>query len=273
METKIVFQTEKKEIQDFVKHSPGDFAITYVDNELQVIVKEVKEKKQTYEKVRMIAGGIARQLTKRKIETAYVNNVDVKNAFSSLDENKVVIAFVEGWHLGTYVFDTYQSKKSAEATKLTFKGAVDSLVATGKTRAEATAFSRDLMNEIPSTLNPETFPEILKEQFAQSNVEIVVHDKAKLEEMEMNGLLAVNRGSKFDPAFIELHYKGDESKPLIALVGKGVTFDTGGISLKSGRDLSDMRMDMGGAAAVAGAIKLRSEERRVGKGCRSEQRE
>src|SRR5699024_6819502 len=60
----------------------------------------------------------------------------------------------------------------------------------------------------------------------------------------------------FDPAFIELHYKGDEAKPLIALVGKGVTFDTGGIRLKNSRDLSDMRMEMGGAAAVAGAIQL-----------------
>src|SRR5699024_7363791 len=77
--------------------------------------------------------------------------------------------------------------------------------------------------------------------------------------MEMNGLLAVNRGSKYDPAFIELHYEGDASKPLVALVGKGVTFDTGGISLKRARDLSDMRMDMGGAAAVAGAIKLLAE--------------
>src|SRR5699024_11023661 len=83
----------------------------------------------------------------------------------------------------------------------------------------------------------------------------------KLEEMEMNGILAVNRGSKYDPAFIELHYKGNPSKPLIALVGKGVTFDTGGISLKGSRDLSDMRMDMGGAAAVAGAMKLLADSK------------
>src|SRR5690625_7459702 len=75
----------------------------------------------------------------------------------------------------------------------------------------------------------------------------------------MNCLLAVNRVSKYDPAFNELHYEGDASKPLVALVGKGVTFDTGGISLKCGRDLSDMRMDMGGAAAVAGAVKLLAE--------------
>src|SRR5690625_8020158 len=100
------------------------------------------------------------------------------------------------------------------------------------------------MNETPSTLTPETFPKILKEEFETSSVEVVVHDKAALEEMEMNGILKVNRGSKFDPAFIELHYKGDESKPLIALVGKGLTFETVGISLNSERTICDMRMIM-----------------------------
>ena len=72
----------------------------------------------------------------------------------------------------------------------------------------------------------------------------------------MNGVLTVARGSIYKPSFVELVYKGDASKPLVALVGKGVTFDTGGISLKSGKDLSDMRMDMGGAAAVSGALTL-----------------
>lgn len=72
----------------------------------------------------------------------------------------------------------------------------------------------------------------------------------------MNGVLTVGRGSTYNPSFVELVYKGDDSKPLVALVGKGVTFDTGGISLKSGKDLSDMRMDMGGAAAVSGALTL-----------------
>src|SRR5690625_5625885 len=74
--------------------------------------------------------------------------------------------------------------------------------------------------------------------------------------MEKNGILAVGRGSEHEPAFVEMTYKGDDSKPLVALVGKGVTFDTGGISLKAGRNLSDMRMDMCGAAAAAGAMKV-----------------
>src|SRR5699024_701837 len=132
-------------------------------------------------------------------------------------------------------------------------------VTEGTIIAAATAVSRELMNEIPNKLTPETFPNILADEFADTGLQGLIHDKKALEKRQMNGLLAVNRASKHDQAFIDLHYEGDASKTLVALVGKGVTFDTGGISLKSGRDISDMRMDMGGAAAVAGAIKLLAE--------------
>src|SRR5690625_2634378 len=257
-EAKIMFGTDQVDLQDFVKKS-GDFATVFVDQALHIIVNEVKEKKQTFDKVRMIAGGIARKLTKQEIGKAHIDGKELTNAFSTLDGNKVITAFVEGWYLGAYAFDTYKSKKNSAATALRCHGVIQSLIEDGKTRAEAVAFSRDLMNELPSVLNPETFPKVLQEEFADTDVEVVVHDKETLETMEMNGLLAVNRGSKYDPAFIELHYEGDPSKPLVALVGKGVTFDTGGISLKNARDLSDMRMDMGGAAAVAGAVKLLTE--------------
>src|SRR5699024_11348503 len=109
------------------------------------------------------------------------------------------------------------------------------------------------MNELSNELTPETFPTVLSERFAkEENVTVTVHDKQSIEQLEMNGVLTVARGSTYDPAFVEIRYEGDTKKPLVALVGKGVTFDTGGISLKRGRDLSDMRMDMGGAAAVAG---------------------
>ncbi|MFD2132765.1 leucyl aminopeptidase family protein [Pseudogracilibacillus auburnensis] len=261
IETKVTFQTEDSGLQDFVKNSVGDYVSLFVDNELLIIVKDVKAGNQTYEKIRMLAGDIARELTKRKIAQVSVKNEELFQAFSALDEQKIIIAFVEGWQLGGYSFESYKSKKSADVTTLTFsdEAAVKSAIIMGRTRATATAFSRDLMNEIPSTLNPESFPHILEKEFADTNVNVIVHDKQKLQEMQMNGLLTVNRGSKYDPAFIELHYEGDATKPLIALVGKGVTFDTGGISLKSGRDLSDMRMDMGGAAAVAGAVKLLAE--------------
>jgi len=258
---KILFAADDPELNSFVKQSSGDFAVVFVEKELQIIVKEVEKKKQKLDKVRMIAGAIARELTKCKIERAEADEAELREAFEALDGDSVAVAFAEGWHLGAYAFDRYKSKRNGASANLEFSGetSAGSLAETGKTRAEAVAFSRDLMNDIPSELNPETFPKKLQEEFAGTKVDTIVHDKAKLEEMEMNGLLAVNRGSKYDPAFIELHYEGDASKPLIALVGKGVTFDTGGISLKNARDLSDMRMDMGGAAAVAGAVKLLAE--------------
>src|SRR5690625_2560444 len=250
--------TENESWKQYVEQSTGDITTVFADGMLQIVVKEVKEDKRTLNKVRMIAGSISKELKKQKVSKGNVNEEALANAFKPLNKNELIIAFVEGWNLGAYEFDTYKSNKSQQPSTIVFKNEmdVDAEVMIGEIRAAATAFSRDLMNETPSTLTPETFPKILKEEFETSSVEVVVHDKAALEEMEMNGILTVNRGSKFDPAFIELHYKGDESKPLIALVGKGVTFDTGGISLKGGRDLSDMRMDMGGAAAVAGAMQL-----------------
>ena len=78
----------------------------------------MSKKKQKLDKVRMIAGSIARELTKREIETAEVDGKELKSAFSELHGDKTVIAFTEGWHLGAYHFDTYKTKKNAPATSL-----------------------------------------------------------------------------------------------------------------------------------------------------------
>lgn len=253
----ILFQVENENVRHFVEDAQGDFVATMINDAITFVVKEKVKENVTLEKVRMLAGSIARAAAKQKITNVDVSAQQLRETFNDLATDDATIAFIEGWELGTYTFDTYRSKKASTKPKLhVTDGVITSLIDQGRVRAAATAFARDLMNETPSTLTPETFPEVLLETFSDSFVDVIVHSKEQIKAMEMNGLLAVNRGSKYDPAFIELHYKGDESKPLIALVGKGVTFDTGGISLKSGRNLSDMRMDMGGAAAVAGAIKL-----------------
>src|SRR5690625_2449240 len=251
----------KAYLTEFVADNGGNISTTFVDEQLQVIVKKVNMKNRSLDKVRMIAGDISKQLKKLAIEEGKVDDNALVKAFDSFSKEELVTAFVEGWHLGAYEFDAYKSKKAKEKAQLTFvnEAEVGTAVLTGEIRAASMSFSRDLMNEPGDALNPETYPEVLKKEFEGSGVDVVVHDKNALEEMKMNGLLTVNRGSKYDPAFVELHYKGDESKPLVALVGKGVTFDTGGISLKGGRNISDMRMDMGGSAAVAGAMKLLAE--------------
>src|SRR5690625_5243532 len=248
-----------KQIMQFVKDSAGSFSTLIDEDGLVIVIKEIEEKKLTYDQVRMTAGAIARELSKRKIEKATIDGQLLSDSFSTLDSEAgaVLTAFVEGWNLGNYQFLTYKSKETAFATELQVTNVEDlDLIEAGEIRAEAMAFSRDLMNEIPNVLNPETFPTMLVDKFAETDVDVKVFGKDELEKMEMNGILTVGRGSKYAPSLVELHYCGDETKPLVSLVGKGATFDTGGISLKGSRDLSDMRMDMGGAAAVAGAMQL-----------------
>ncbi|MEH7273664.1 leucyl aminopeptidase family protein [Neobacillus vireti] len=247
-----------KHVKQFIENSPAGFQLLMLDGELIVAVKEMKEEQQTYEELRMIAGAIARELSDHKVEKAVIHHDVFKKELRKLQTEAAITAFVEGWQLGSYKFDTYQSKKNSFKTILQVDGGaeVSPFIELGKIRAEATAYSRDLMNELPNVLNPETFPMMIKEEFTNSSVKVNVFNKEMLEKMEMNGVLTVGRGSKYKPSFVELEYHGDDSKPLIALVGKGVTFDTGGISLKIVKDLSNMRMDMGGAAAVVGAIKL-----------------
>ncbi|WP_251660925.1 leucyl aminopeptidase family protein [Sporosarcina aquimarina] len=208
------------------------------------------------ETIRATAGTAARELSRAKVASAKIEVSGLGNEFSDVEIEEAVTAFVEGWHLGAYQFLTYKSDAEPFCTKLTIEGASEKAVQTGEQRAEAVSYSRDLMNELSDVLNPESYPDRLKEVFQNTDAKVIVHDKAKLEEMKMNGVLTVGRGSRYAPSFVEVSYCKNPSKPLVALVGKGVTFDTGGISLKSGKDLSDMRMDMGGSAAVAGAMKL-----------------
>ncbi|MHA6258295.1 leucyl aminopeptidase family protein [Sporosarcina sp. CAU 1771] len=260
IEVKVIFESDELiagngAVQEFVKNKSGNHSSVFLNETHYVVIKE--SKKSSLENVRATAGAIARELSASKVTSADISADSLTNGYGEFEAGDVLTAFAEGWDLGAYQFVKYKPSVKAFKTELQITGdEAQIFVETGKNRAEAMSFSRDLMNEVSNVLNPSTFPEVLKKNFEGTAVEVNVFDKKKLEELEMNGLLTVGRGSMHDPSFVELVYKGDASKPLVALVGKGVTFDTGGISLKSGKDLSDMRMDMGGAAAVSGAMTL-----------------
>ncbi|GKV69445.1 putative cytosol aminopeptidase [Sporosarcina sp. NCCP-2716] len=261
-QVKVLFATDEMieqngDLTAFAQQIPaGTGSMVFADGQ-QWMVLNVKEGKEgCLETVRSIAGEAARTLSCAKVESAEVSAKSLGRQFSGISGEEAAVAFTEGWYLGAYQFLTYKSDAEPFCTKLTIEGSAEQDTKTGELRAEAMSFSRDLMNELSDVLNPETYPERLREAFDGTDTSITVHDKAKLEEMKMNGVLTVARGSRYAPSFVEMTYSSNSEKPLIALVGKGVTFDTGGISLKSGKDLSDMRMDMGGSAAVAGAMKL-----------------
>jgi leucyl aminopeptidase len=122
-----------------------------------------------------------------------------------------------------------------------------SAVAAGVTRA------RDLVNQSPNNLTPSSLAKAAQEMAKESGVKCTVHDLEWIQKQKMTAFLSVAQGSVNLPKFIELEYNGSDAAPLV-FVGKGLTFDSGGISLKPADGMEDMRNDMGGAAAVIGAF-------------------
>ncbi len=121
---------------------------------------------------------------------------------------------------------------------------------------EATFLARDLVNEPVISLNAEQLGKVFKKVGKESKFKVDVLDKAKIKTLKMGGLLSVNAGSTDPPTFSVLEYKPTKpvNKRPYVLVGKGVTYDTGGLSLKPSTSMDTMKSDMGGAAAVIGAL-------------------
>lgn len=167
-------------------------------------------------------------------------------------------AALRAWRIDSY--RTKQPEKSkptlATITLVTAEDCADAL-ATSNAAAAAVAFSRTLVAEPGNILYPESFVERCR-PLADLGIEVSVLDEKDMAALGMGALLGVAQGSVRPPRLLALRWDGTggaEATPL-ALVGKGVTFDTGGISLKPGAGMEDMKFDMGGAGAVAGAMML-----------------
>ena len=134
-------------------------------------------------------------------------------------------------------------------------GGVDA-VARAATVAECVGLARDLVNTPPNLLFPGSFADRAAELAREAGLEVEVLDEAALVEGGFGGILAVGGGSSRGPRLVRLTHRGAEGRPTVALVGKGVTFDTGGISIKPAAGMEQMTMDMGGAAAVVATVIL-----------------
>src|SRR6202011_4110578 len=128
----------------------------------------------------------------------------------------------------------------------------------GRILAEAQNFSRSLANEPANVLTPTRLAESAREMAAAYDLECEVLDQDRMRQLGMGALLGVAQGSAEPPAMIILHYKPaatPSSKDHLGLIGKGVTFDTGGISIKPADHMDQMRYDMAGGAAMLGAMR------------------
>jgi leucyl aminopeptidase len=117
--------------------------------------------------------------------------------------------------------------------------------------------ARDVVTEPPNVLYPESYAKIIKNELSKEGVSVKILGEKQMHKLGMGALLGVGQGSERESQMVVMEWKGDKSSKEgpIAFVGKGVTFDTGGISLKSSGGMEDMKYDMGGSASVVGVMK------------------
>ncbi|MCP3977780.1 MAG: leucyl aminopeptidase [bacterium] len=185
-------------------------------------------------------------------------------------------AVIEGARAGAYQFDrhlTDDSRRRTPVTALTLAvpeataGAARKAVRHGEITSDATDLARDLVNEAPSRLTPSVFARQATKVARASGLQCKVLAQADLRRLGMSALLEVSRGTRQPPRVVHLKYvpKGRARRQRIVLVGKGVTFDSGGLNLKPGDSMTYMKADMAGAAAVLAAMSALRDA-----GCRAE---
>lgn len=203
----------------------------------------------------------------RKVQSISQKSVSVLSPNIMNDPQMESHVIVEGSLLANYKFEKYKSpdKNSVPLKEMTLITSNKDLtqakkgVRIAQILSDSTCFVRDLVNEPPSNLPPSKIADYaaeIAERGKSAGISLTIFSKEKIEEMQMGALLGVNRGSSEPPVFIHLHYKPEkETRKSVALVGKGITFDSGGLSLKPAEAMETMKMDMAGAATILGIFK------------------
>ncbi|MFN2557920.1 MAG: leucyl aminopeptidase [Nitriliruptorales bacterium] len=174
-------------------------------------------------------------------------------------------AAVEGLSLAAYRFSTFKSKRDEhelQEVRLYPGGDADAVaqgVEVGRVHSDAVCLARDLVNEPPVAKRPPELATRVAESLHDTTVAVSILDEGALDEGGYGGILAVGKGSDAPPRLVELTYDPPRADWHVALVGKGITFDSGGLSLKTSSGMMTMKMDMGGAAAVFATVKAAAE--------------
>lgn len=214
-------------------------------------------KSQDHRAVRRAAGVAARSVP---------NAASVAIALPA-DSAELVRAVTEGYELGAYTFTTYkkESRKDAPGDVVVLSSAArrkDVVAAFEEARVvtRAVATTRDWVNTPPGDLTPPAFADTvaaatkeLTKGRGAPKIAITVHDEVQLAELGCGGILGVGSGSAAPPRLVELRYSPRGATKHLALVGKGITFDSGGLSIKPAQSMGEMKSDMAGAAAVVQA--------------------
>jgi leucyl aminopeptidase len=250
----------------------GETALLYPRDEISasrlLLVGLGERASFTAERLRRTAATVARRARSLGVSEAALVLPEVRNAGVDVSAR----AAAEGAALGLYRFDRYKSKKRGDASGANRSDdrkpeSLDLLVErpddeaaasrgarTGEKLAAAAVLARDLANEPSNTATPEYLAEAARTIAERHGMEVTVLDRGGIEVEGLVGLATVGRSASNEPRFIVLeHRRGGDEDPVV-LVGKAVTFDSGGISIKPTAGMEDMKFDMSGGAAVLGAM-------------------
>lgn len=233
--------------------------ITLHNAETEFYLKKMKKKEHTPDMFRDVTA-LFFNILPSNVEVVNIIlpcHIEYDKTFKSSDY--LYQSLIEGVYLGCYKFDRYLSDKTEGDLKINLIGGTleerERTTKAASTVMDGVFLARELANEPASVLNPETFALKVKELFSSlPHCSVEIFDVEKLESMGMGGILAVGKGSVVPPRLVVIKYEHPEAVKSVALVGKGVTFDSGGISIKPAQNMGWMKADMSGAAAVTGTM-------------------
>jgi len=254
--------TKAKKLEEF-KGDSGDEVIFYSPSEVKadriILMGLGKLEKLNAESLRAFAGKAVKKCINMKVPEVLIVLPSAKKI--KMDMPLPLESIIEGACLGNHLFDKYkEEKKHVPLKKIDFLVTPD--VAKGFGRilkrapaiCEGTIFARDLVNMPSNDKKPEQFTKLIADAAKKENLKVKIFDEKELKRKKFEALLAVAAGSQSKPRMIVLEYNPNGAKKTVALVGKGVTFDSGGINLKPTGSLEEMKSDMSGAAAVAATL-------------------
>ncbi len=223
-----------------------------------IIISKIKLTSKTYE-IESLAGRILSQLERKKIEKA---TIVVESTSDRKETLNLIKALVFGFLMKDYRFEKYKTitKKDFKVESLSF--VIDLSQSERKSlqnhidMVDGIYLTRDLVSEPANVLYPEKFVQLCN-VLKKVGIKTEVLDEKKIKKLEMNALMGVAQGSVKPPRVLVMKWNGKKDRNFanpIGFIGKGVTFDTGGISIKPSGGMEDMKWDMGGAAVVAGLM-------------------
>ena len=220
--------------------------------------------KLTAEGFEKLGSQIVSAMKARKVTSAIIDmTLDDKKLPKEFDHAAAAAHVANGMTLNNYQFTTYLHKKKSDAPKAIQSAVIvtaqakeaRNTLAVNRAIAESVFLTRDLVSEPPNVLYPESFANRIKAQLSPLGIKVTVLHAKDIQKLGMGALMAVGQGSAREPKLVTMEYMGGDKKTApVALVGKGVTFDTGGISIKPAQGMEDMKWDMAGAGAVVGAM-------------------